>query len=813
MSSLENFNCPQYVDFTSPETFELNDGADFCFEKCEVGIDLGFGNMNLNCEKTSQIKQDGEAKPDTMQQMVNHLKTMANSKPKQPLADSSVMNTKTNEPERADLKEEQTTPTLPFDKINYKHQNKENESNQANKLTKQVTPLLVKTPSTTSSSNNACNETFSVKTPTLTASRPAEEIVLTTQTKPALNATKQESVASAEKPSERKHRTPGSASTPQPPQSDSSKSKQSSQSGSNSNFLKKSLAKVTQAFKKGNAISDNLSLKSKLNSESKKQMKHSGREPLRAEPNLKRKGSNEMFGQRALSPESDHESSNRRASSVPRTLREKQALSRAGIVLESINDVHQTKHVTRDDSTRVQSTTKSEHKSLKQTKPSSGPPTSILSLASSAKKKQASSKQQQQQQQQHEERRRSRSCNESISNPKTIRHARRSTNESADQTAKQNDTGTTPKPRIAASPSSNQIKQRPKSGERGPLLPIYAGIKFMPKIHSNKYSNMEGACYVPPLLTNHAPIAQTADGATASASAVVKSLPLDDVLKQRPVCMKNRPLAATGAAANLKFDMDKKALLGNRSISGKSNSFKHAPPNSASNSNNNTSTFIPRPSSSSNSNTSLVKPSSSDFNLNSHAQARHNTSINSTSVLESTRTRKPSETRPHSAAQSNNSFLHTELRAQKRQEFDLQQKEKERLVFKLKQEQAAEKQRKDLEEIQNIRDSRTFRAKPVKHYKNTVVVPSDKPLTEPKSPHLSASTTKLTNLSMASNGDVRSFSALVDAPIRNNNSAAGGGVGGGATSTNSNLFRSNSLMRSQNQSRRNMANSHDDIRF
>ncbi len=28
---MENFNCPQFVDFTSPEAFELNDGADYCF--------------------------------------------------------------------------------------------------------------------------------------------------------------------------------------------------------------------------------------------------------------------------------------------------------------------------------------------------------------------------------------------------------------------------------------------------------------------------------------------------------------------------------------------------------------------------------------------------------------------------------------------------------------------------------------------------------------------------------------------------------------------------------------------------------------
>lgn len=29
--SLENINAPQFVDFSSVETFDLHDGADFCF--------------------------------------------------------------------------------------------------------------------------------------------------------------------------------------------------------------------------------------------------------------------------------------------------------------------------------------------------------------------------------------------------------------------------------------------------------------------------------------------------------------------------------------------------------------------------------------------------------------------------------------------------------------------------------------------------------------------------------------------------------------------------------------------------------------
>lgn len=33
--ALDNLNCPQFVDFTREETFDINDGADFCFGNFE----------------------------------------------------------------------------------------------------------------------------------------------------------------------------------------------------------------------------------------------------------------------------------------------------------------------------------------------------------------------------------------------------------------------------------------------------------------------------------------------------------------------------------------------------------------------------------------------------------------------------------------------------------------------------------------------------------------------------------------------------------------------------------------------------------
>ncbi|CAF0950686.1 unnamed protein product [Brachionus calyciflorus] len=51
--TLENINCPQFVDFTSKDTFNINDGADFCFDQGVVGelIDLGsFSNFKITDE-------------------------------------------------------------------------------------------------------------------------------------------------------------------------------------------------------------------------------------------------------------------------------------------------------------------------------------------------------------------------------------------------------------------------------------------------------------------------------------------------------------------------------------------------------------------------------------------------------------------------------------------------------------------------------------------------------------------------------------------------------------------------------------------
>jgi len=56
--------------------------------------------------------------------------------------------------------------------------------------------------------------------------------------------------------------------------------------------------------------------------------------------------------------------------------------------------------------------------------------------------------------------------------------------------------------------------------------------------------------------------------------------------------------------------------------------------------------------------------------------------------------------------------------------------------------------RKQQEEIQKIRSQRTFRSQPIKHYNAVEIKPSNKPLTEAKSPNIGS--LKPSNLSTAS---------------------------------------------------------------
>jgi hypothetical protein len=81
-------------------------------------------------------------------------------------------------------------------------------------------------------------------------------------------------------------------------------------------------------------------------------------------------------------------------------------------------------------------------------------------------------------------------------------------------------------------------------------------------------------------------------------------------------------------------------------------------------------------------------------------------------------------------------FLHTEARAVERGKLYYVMKEKRRLDDQMKRELEAERLRREQEETQRLRNMRNFRAQPIKQYKPIEIKPSEKPLTEPKAPHL-----------------------------------------------------------------------------
>ena len=80
-------------------------------------------------------------------------------------------------------------------------------------------------------------------------------------------------------------------------------------------------------------------------------------------------------------------------------------------------------------------------------------------------------------------------------------------------------------------------------------------------------------------------------------------------------------------------------------------------------------------------------------------------------------------------------LLQTELRALKRNEYEYQMKEKERIANLKKQDLEQDKMKKQHEEIQKLRLKNTFKSNPIKHYRPVDIKPSERPLTEPKSPH------------------------------------------------------------------------------
>jgi len=90
--------------------------------------------------------------------------------------------------------------------------------------------------------------------------------------------------------------------------------------------------------------------------------------------------------------------------------------------------------------------------------------------------------------------------------------------------------------------------------------------------------------------------------------------------------------------------------------------------------------------------------------------------------------------------------LHSDRRAEEREAFDLKVKQKEADLEGAKREQEERKKRDELEEITRLRKAAVHKAQPIRSYKPIEVKPSEKPLTNPSSPHFQAGRNK-------SNGD------------------------------------------------------------
>lgn len=304
-------------------------------------------------------------------------------------------------------------------------------------------------------------------------------------------------------------------------------------------------------------------------------------------------------------------------------------------------------------------------------------------------------------------------------------------------------------------PSTNSASS--KTAAEKPSIVLYKGIRFLPKQFSS-YSNSsnDSALGTPSKEKKHAEQKESSSNPSKPVPAAAVSGKLEELIKNRPESlnkdhqpriMNNSVLAGqhkpSGEATKTKTTL---GLGLTRSTPGKSASFKQSsdsskPPKTQSNI-----------MASFKSNFMKSKPSTPSTKLSTHTSERDLSSSNAIAHLDSTEAnkvgnsskllssfhlRKKSETKP---VISGGGLLHTELRALRRNEYDQTMKEKEKIAILVKQDLEAEKARKQQEEINRLRTKSQFRFQPIKQYKPIEIKPSEKPLTNPRSPQLITST-------------------------------------------------------------------------
>ena len=81
-----------------------------------------------------------------------------------------------------------------------------------------------------------------------------------------------------------------------------------------------------------------------------------------------------------------------------------------------------------------------------------------------------------------------------------------------------------------------------------------------------------------------------------------------------------------------------------------------------------------------------------------------------------------------------NFMLHSDRRAEERQEYDMARKNKEAELDGAKRQMEERRRHEEEMEIQRLRREAIHKAQPVRNYKGIQIHPSDKPVTEPMSP-------------------------------------------------------------------------------
>jgi hypothetical protein len=288
-----------------------------------------------------------------------------------------------------------------------------------------------------------------------------------------------------------------------------------------------------------------------------------------------------------------------------------------------------------------------------------------------------------------------------------------------------------------------------KTVEKAPsVTSMYKGIRFLPK-----------QATTPSKKTSHSTL-ETSNLPSRPPAFGSQSNKLDEIIKNRPESLNShhQPRIVANNTSVLSGGSSKPSgkpavpIVGGltRATPGKSASFKQHPESAKQQRPNiiaslkssfmrsrQTPTKLPAENPAGSANTSRIASYKSDRDL---SQLDHTSSVmektnNGSKLLSSfNHLRKKSAT-----PLSGGGFLHTEVRALKRGEYDYQMKEKEKLADQIKQDLEAERLRRQQEETQRLRTKSNFKVQPIKQYKPIEIRPSEKPLTAPRSPNLATS--------------------------------------------------------------------------